>query len=175
MQVPTITSIGPESNHIHIDGSAAIVLYEINHLYKIGGNDSQIENIIWDYASISRSLQKLPAIGGIGEPKFNIDGSLFNEPWCRPQTDGPALEASLLIDFSFNYLEKGGSIEKISELYDSKLPTDSIIKTCLEYISHYWDQNTCDLVILSTFDNFSGRKLLVTFFIQEWFNGLPFF
>jgi glucoamylase len=113
------------------------------------GNISQFENILWDYALLARDLQRLPAIGWIGEPKFQVDGTLFNGPWCRPQTDGPALGASLLIEFAFNYLEMGGSIEKVSTLYDSKLPTDSVIKTYLEYVSHYWNENTCDLVDFS--------------------------
>ena len=123
------------------------MLSEINYLYKMR-NDSVFENILWDYASLSRRLQKLSAIGGIGEPKFNVDGSLFNGPWCRPQTDGPALQASLLIDFASTYLRMGGSITKVQQLYDSKLPTDSVIKTSLEYISHYWSDNTCDLVYI---------------------------
>ena len=124
--------------------SAGVVLGEINHLFKIQ-NNSKFEDILWNYASLSRKLQMLPSIGGIGEPKFNVDGSLFNGPWCRPQSDGPALEASLLIEFAFNYLKLGGSIEEVSKLYDSKLPTDSVVKICLEYVSHNWSENTCDL------------------------------
>lgn len=149
--------------------SSGLVLTEVNHRFKVE-NNSNLERILWDYASLSRTLQGLPAISGIGEPKFNTDGTLFNGPWCRPQTDGPALEASLLINFSFNYLELGGSIENVTRLYDSKLPSNSVIKTYLEYVSHYWAESTCDLVC-KLFLIISGKKLSVIFSTRGWFKG----
>src|SRR5688500_16671266 len=30
----------------------------------------------------------------LGEPKFQADGSAFNDPWGRPQNDGPAIRAT---------------------------------------------------------------------------------
>ena len=49
--------------------------------------------------------------------------------------------------FAKEYLSKGGFIERIKkELYDSVLPTRSVIKTSLEYVSHHWlNMDTCDL------------------------------
>ncbi|KAH7626280.1 Six-hairpin glycosidase-like protein [Sordaria sp. MPI-SDFR-AT-0083] len=46
----------------------------------------------------------LPSGAGLGEPKFNADGSRYNGNWGRPQRDGPALRAIALIEYS-NYLK----------------------------------------------------------------------
>src|SRR5690606_2287607 len=34
---------------------------------------------------------------GLGEPKYHVNGSVFTGPWGRPQNDGPALRAGVLI------------------------------------------------------------------------------
>ncbi len=44
-----------------------------------------------------------PAINGVDvrvEPKFVIpSGEVWESPWCRPQTDGPALRAMALAQY----------------------------------------------------------------------------
>ena len=37
---------------------------------------------------------------GPGEPKFNVDGSVYELSWGRPQSDGPGIRASAMIHFS---------------------------------------------------------------------------
>ena len=50
-----------------------------------------------DLIDFSRQLQLTPNLsGGLGEPKFNVDGSAFQGAWGRPQDDGPALRAIAL-------------------------------------------------------------------------------
>jgi glucoamylase len=109
---------------------------------------NRLEPLLWDYARLSRHLQELPVESGIGEPKFLVDGSPFREGWCRPQNDGPALEASTLIRFAKAYLQKGGSLQKVKEqLYDGRYPSSSVIKVNLEFVANKWQEtNTCDLV-----------------------------
>ena len=41
----------------------------------------------------------------MGEPKINIDGTPYNDPWGRPQNDGPALRGLNMINL-FNLLHK---------------------------------------------------------------------
>ena len=42
------------------------------------------------------------------EPKFNLpDGDLFTDPWCRPQNDGPGLQAITLIKFAYQLMAQG--------------------------------------------------------------------
>ncbi|OLL25439.1 Glucoamylase [Neolecta irregularis DAH-3] len=82
--------------------------------------------------------------GGLGEPKFNVDDTAFTDNWGRPQNDGPALRAMTLVRFARAYLSRysysTAAISYITELYDSKYPTESVIKADLEYIGHRFDQ-----------------------------------
>ncbi|HEV2971402.1 MAG TPA: glycoside hydrolase family 15 protein [Pirellulales bacterium] len=82
---------------------------------------------------------------GLGEPKFNTDGSAFTDDWGRPQDDGPALRAMAFTRLA-NYLLDNGDTAQLglvkTKLYDSTLPTNSVIKRDLEYVSHNWP-NTC--------------------------------
>lgn len=52
---------------------------------------------IMAFAEFTRFTQPLPALGGIGEPKYHIDGQPFRGPWARPQNDGPALRVRALL------------------------------------------------------------------------------
>ncbi|RFU29189.1 hypothetical protein B7463_g7149, partial [Scytalidium lignicola] len=80
----------------------------------IFGNTA-LESTINDYIHAQAVLQTvsnpsgtfLPAGLGLGEPKFEVDGTRFNGAWGRPQRDGPALRAIALITYS-NWLIKNG-------------------------------------------------------------------
>ena len=88
--------------------------------------------------------QSSNALTGLGEPKFLVGGSPFSLPWGRPQNDGPALRALVNINFA-NSLDRD-QFEKLRHvLYDSKLPTKSIIKSDLEYVSHSFQSPSFDL------------------------------
>ena len=85
---------------------------------------------------------------GIGEPKWNTDGSAYMQGWGRPQDDGPALRAASLCRLA-NMLLDDGRPDLVTlvrtKLYDSVLPTQSLIKTDLEYVSHNWSYPCVDL------------------------------
>lgn len=98
-----------------------------------------------EYLNFSDYIQKVPAPTGLGEPKFNVDGSAYTGPWGRPQNDGPALRAASLIRWA-NVLIGEGEIEFVRKyLYDSRLPAVSVIKKDLEYVSHHWKEKSFDL------------------------------
>ena len=99
-----------------------------------------------EFARFSRRNQMTSTRGGMGEPKFNIDGSAFNDDWCRPQNDGPALRAMTLIHFARLLLDQnpGDSLVR-QELYDGRIPTSSVIKADLEFVSHHWRESSCDI------------------------------
>lgn len=42
-----------------------------------------------------------------GEPKYYVNGSVYNQPWGRPQNDGPALLALVLVEYANIALEAG--------------------------------------------------------------------
>ncbi|WP_437594806.1 glycoside hydrolase family 15 protein [Sorangium sp. So ce1000] len=104
-------------------------------------------NLLMDFVNFSRHIQRTAARSpaGQGEPKFTIDGEPYSGPWGRPQNDGPAIRAIELTRLAFVLLNEGKRELVREKLYDAKLPTDSVIKTDLEYISHHWREPCFDV------------------------------
>ncbi|MEK7357375.1 MAG: glycoside hydrolase family 15 protein [Bdellovibrionota bacterium] len=98
-----------------------------------------------DYLRFSRLNQVTTARTGMGEPKFNVDGTAFNGDWCRPQNDGPALRAVTLIRFAERLLSSGDAGLVRAEMYDGKIPTHTVIKADLEFVAHHWREKSCDI------------------------------
>ncbi|KAH9986639.1 Six-hairpin glycosidase-like protein [Russula vinacea] len=110
----------------------------------VSGDDPSLRGQIDAYISVEARIQQTsnpsgPAgKGGLGEPKFNIDGSAFTDPWGRPQRDGPALRASAMMQYAEWLLKTGNS----SYVERSLWP---IIQLDLDYVSTSWRQPTFDL------------------------------
>jgi glucoamylase len=100
---------------------------------------AKLFSTILDFADFSRKNQLTPnRSDGLGEPKFNVDGSAYEEDWGRPQNDGPAIRANALIRVANHLLSSGNERLVRTKLYSAKLPADTVIKADLEYISHNW-------------------------------------
>lgn len=129
---------------------AAISFMQVQNFYLTDAGPARQGLQTWMLAhlSLNLGLQQLPNLeAGDGEPKFNVDGGAFQGPWGRPQTDGPALRAISFIYF-LNLVTKenwSNRAQVAATLYDSKLPTRSLIKTDLEYIANHWSQPSFDL------------------------------
>lgn len=93
-----------------------------------------------DYVTFSRGNQLSNAMTGLGEPKFNVDGSPYMGPWGRPQNDGPALRAVTLIRFARELIKEGNSEYVRTRLYDSDLPARTVIKADLEFVANHWHE-----------------------------------
>lgn len=52
-----------------------------------------VRKIAIDFINFTRQIQRVAEPVGLGEPRFNMDGSLDVLKWSRPQNDGPALRA----------------------------------------------------------------------------------
>ncbi|KAJ3045862.1 Glucoamylase, intracellular sporulation-specific [Rhizophlyctis rosea] len=119
----------------------------VHTFYAHDPSDSALEKRIWDYAYFERHLQTVPnPSNNIAEPKWNVDGTAYTLPWGRPQNDGPALRALTLTNFAHTYLLKHKNASLITSiLYDSNLPSSSLIKNNLEFTSHNWPEDTVDL------------------------------
>ena len=108
--------------------------------------NTKLESYIDDYIHAQAVLQTvsnpsgtfLPAGLGLGEPKYEVDGTRFNGAWGRPQRDGPALRAITLITYS-NWLVKNGQSNK------AKNTIWPIISNDLSYVGQYWNQTGFDL------------------------------
>ncbi len=129
---------------------AAVGFMQVQSIYLTNGGAESNSLQAWMMAHLSLNLkfQAIPNLmAGIGEPKFNSNGTAFQGPWGRPQTDGPALRAISFIYFLNRIVRENwpNRNQIVASLYDSKLPTHSLIKTDLEYVAHNWQIATFDL------------------------------
>lgn len=95
---------------------------------------SEIQNYIAAQANlqaVSNPSGDLSTGAGLGEPKFNADGTEFTGSWGRPQRDGPALRATALIAYS-NWLVANGYTSTASTV------VWPVIQNDLNYVAQYW-------------------------------------
>lgn len=104
-----------------------------------------IRKTLFDYLDFCTLIQNTETLTSLGEPKFNINGTAYNEPWGRPQNDSPALRAISLIHFA-NILIANGEEKIVNDrMYNSNMPATSPIKKDLEYVSLHWKDPSFDL------------------------------
>lgn len=127
--------------YFHWIRDSALVLDSLLTTAPKGVLDSDLLKTIDDFISLSRRLQLTPSLTGLGEPRFNIDGTPFNGPWARPQNDGPALRALTLLhllDFNIGELRKN----QISQILETDL---DFIRTHIEEPSFdIWEEIRAD-------------------------------
>ena len=104
------------------------------------------EETLWNWVTFESALQDVrnPS-GGLGEPKFMLDGTVYREPWGRPQNDGPALRAITMIGFAQELLKEGKNQVVSDRLYRSDFPANTPIKRDLEYTARNWTARSFDL------------------------------
>jgi len=128
----------------HWRRDAALTMQEIVVLYEQSSDPDEKASyfkMLTDYAGFVKKTQHASSLTGLGEPKFNMDGTPFNGAWGRPQDDAPAEEASTLIEFASALLKEGHK-DLARELYGSFADG---IKGDLEYVSHHWRQTSFDV------------------------------
>ncbi len=103
-------------------------------------------SLLRNYLNFSHANQLTPnPSGGVGEPKFNVDGSAFTGPWGRPQNDGPALRALTFLHWAATLIAEG-RINFVREyLYDGQSPSRTVIKADLDYVASRWNEPDFDL------------------------------
>ncbi|KAG9235112.1 glycoside hydrolase family 15 protein [Amylocarpus encephaloides] len=105
---------------------------------------SSLQILIENYITAQARLQTVQnpsgglSSGGLGEPKFNADGSAFTGSWGRPQRDGPALRATALITYAKWLVSNGYSSTAKSLVWP-------VIQNDLSYVSQYWNNTGFDL------------------------------
>lgn len=139
-----------------ITTSTLVDIYADDPISKIS---TLLSTVLDDYAALQSRLQHtsnpsgtFDDLSGLGEPKFEADGSAFVGSWGRPQRDGPGLRAITLMAYVRAYnashpslWAKGGANGFYKAFYEPSMPANSIIKADLEYTSHYWNQDGFDL------------------------------
>lgn len=115
-----------------------IDLYELRH-------DKKLRALIVRWVQAEYHRQNEYALTGLGEPKFNVNGTAFMGPWGRPQNDGPALRAIAMIKWARLMLAEGETSYVERLLYKGVLPATTAIKKDLEYTAHHWREPSFDL------------------------------
>ncbi len=107
--------------------------------------DASLQTTIQNYTAAQAVLQAvvnpsgdLSDGAGLGEPKFNADGTAFTEAWGRPQRDGPALRATALITYARWLIANGKSATVATNIWP-------ILSNDLSYVGQYWNQTGFDL------------------------------
>lgn len=134
--------------YYHWVRDAGLVVDSLVSVYATSTDENQkavIRQKLYEYASFSDHIQQVQTLTNLGEPKFNVDGSAYSEPWGRPQNDSPALRALSLIHWAKILESEGQDAYVRSKLYDGKIPANSVIKRDLEYVSHHWQEPSFDL------------------------------
>lgn len=111
-----------------------------------GGSNASLKVYIDDYIHAQAVLQTIsnpsgtfyPAGLGLGEPKYEVNGTRFNGAWGRPQRDGPGLRAIALMTYSNFLIKNGGTTEATTNIWP-------IIANDLSYVGQYWNQTGFDL------------------------------
>ncbi|KAK9455899.1 Six-hairpin glycosidase-like protein [Dipodascopsis uninucleata] len=123
----------------------AITMRALVDAYASTRNDS-LRDILMAYVDDTHHVQRTEnpsgafESGGLGEPKYEVDGTPFMDSWGRPQRDGPALRAITITEFVRVDAELSGK-----DIKDYKNIYSSIIKPDLEYVSKSWASPGFDL------------------------------
>ncbi|KAJ6452536.1 glucoamylase [Mycena vitilis] len=108
------------------------------------GKDASLLGQIQNFVTAEKDLQQVSnpsgslTTGGLGEPKFEVNGTAFTGSWGRPQRDGPALRSTAMITYA-NWLIKNTST---SNVVNTLWP---VIKLDLDYVASNWNQTGFDL------------------------------
>lgn len=113
----------------------------------------RIRTVIEQYIKLSSEIQKRPnrsgdfggeRRSGLGEPKFMPNGQPFNEPWGRPQSDGPALRVLTIYSY-VAYLKDANITINDPALGNFSRVYSEIIRPDLEYVMSNWKEELFDL------------------------------
>ncbi len=124
---------GNPDYYFHWIRDAALVVESLIGRRKLSNDPTEINSIdqkISEYVAFSGQIQKLPTPSGLGEPKVNVNGTVFSDPWGRPQNDSPALRAVSMIH-----------IAKLSK----KSAIKFLIKADLDFVAEHWQDPSFDL------------------------------
>ncbi|XXZ99333.1 Glucoamylase, intracellular sporulation-specific [Meyerozyma guilliermondii] len=133
--------------------AALTVRMLMEHLYDTNLGDSKTKRLVELYISNCHTLQRLDNLSGkfddekrsgLGEPKFYLNSTPFNGAWGRPQSDGPALRSSTIIQYLNLLLAHKAKFEN-PDLESPYYVYHEIVKPDLEFVVANWEMQTFDL------------------------------
>ncbi len=134
--------------YYHWVRDAGLTMEAVVNEYRSRSNASDrniLRQKLSDYTDFSEHIQNISTLTGLGEPKFNVDGTAYNGPWGRPQNDSPALRAMSLIHWAQILIDEGQTDYIKDRLFNPKDPISGVIKKDLNYVSIHWQEPSFDL------------------------------
>ena len=137
---------------------AALTMDVVVELYAAATDPNAVSGfsqILSQYAEARIGQQNDPNLQtGLGEPKFELNNSVFTGPWGRPQNDGPAEAATTLLRFATAYLDKGGDLDNVKEkIWNAPVLPD------LQFVASNWSNPSFDLWEEESADHFFNRMV----------------
>ena len=127
----------------HWTRDAALVMKEVVYLYTQASQQEKkrLKSYLTNYINFERKAQtqvSRPGEQTLGQPKFNIDGTIWEGDWGRPQNDGAALRAITLANIANLFLQEGDE-QYVRDVLINMVTTD------LDYIVSEWQSKNYDL------------------------------
>jgi glucoamylase len=127
----------------HWTRDAAITMHYLVSSYSSASNAERraLRDYFMNYINFERMVQKQVSNPGeqtLGQPKFNIDTTVWEGPWGRPQNDGAALRAYTLIGMATIFL----NVKDEKWVRENILP---LIITDLNYVVSEWQNPSFDV------------------------------
>ena len=124
--------------------SALTALLLVRLLNKLPQYYKQIYDVICSYvfheiATIQKNNKEYYA-----EPKYFVDGNRYDEPWGRPQNDGPAIRGYALVEFAF-YQLKNENTRFIEEHLVDFPNKKGILYSDFEFVAKNYDKTGFDV------------------------------
>jgi len=121
---------------------AAITLHQIATLYLSSSEDDKkaLRPYLINYLLFETKAQQQiskPGEQSFGQPKFNVDGSIWEGKWWRPQNDSPALRAITALELYDILNNEKDNAHKTLAL--------DIAKNDLIYLTKIWRRPTYDI------------------------------
>lgn len=145
--IPAARSSDPSNSYaFHWVRDAGLVVdpYVTRYIDEPGSKREALA-ILKDFVNFSKFNQESPTKAGLGEPKFNLNGSPYDGPWNRPQNDSPAIRANSLMRFAHALLDEGNEGYVRGLLYDTGSSPQTVIKRDLEYVATHFKETSADL------------------------------
>lgn len=132
-------SLEPDYN-FHWIRDSALVMRVIIELYK-DTKDHKYFNYLINYIENEYGIQNIKTLSGLGEPKYNTNGTSFDDSWGRPQNDGPALRGIMMLKifnlFDIDYPNINRKLISIIIYNDLKYTLKNLNNPCFDL----WEEN----------------------------------
>lgn len=149
-----------QSYYYHWVRDGAIVMSSVCSLYENchdAEKKSFYRELIINYLDFVETIQSQPIknnVNVLGEPKFNVDGTVWDEPWGRPQVGGACCQALVLAKILRIFLKEKDSKDIVHKIYNHNF--DSLLKANLEYCAKTWSEDS-----FNVWEELNGKHLSV--------------